>query len=176
MRNLTLSDNAVEWLISCCEDNEEKLIRAGLCSKDNHETRLLETTSRAHWETFRCTTPHNELLTCVYSYVPDKLTGLLESLSAVLAAVCEAAAVDVLLVIPGTGRQGPAREEKHTKVIHARNVQHLSTWHSAGISLVILTCFAFFFYSFFLNTLKLSTHEIRYETLLCRCTWLVPGS
>lgn len=115
---------------------------------------------------------NNELLTCVYSYVPDKLTGLLESLSAVLAAVCEAAAVDVLLVIPGTGRQRPAREETHTKVIHARNVQHVSTWHSAGISLVILTCFSFSF----LNILQLSTHEIRYETLLCRCTSLVPGS
>lgn len=46
-------------------------------------------------------------ITCVYSYVPHELTGLFESLSAVLAAVCKAAAVDVLLVIPGAGRERP---------------------------------------------------------------------
>lgn len=50
---------------------------------------------------------HPATITCVYSYVPHELTGLLESLSAVLAAVCEAAAVDVLLVIPGAGRKRP---------------------------------------------------------------------
>lgn len=52
----------------------------------------------------------------MYSYVPDKLTGLLESLSAVLAAVCKATAVDVLLVIPGAGRKRPVGRKQRTLV------------------------------------------------------------
>lgn len=43
----------------------------------------------------------------MYSYVPNQLTGLLESLSAVMAAVCEATAVNVFLVVSGTGGEGP---------------------------------------------------------------------
>lgn len=117
--------------------------------------------SRAHWENFPCAAfwkfslrhpVNNELLTCVYSYVPDKLTGLLESLPAVFTVVCKAAAVDVLLVVPGAGRQRPAREETHTEVIHARNAQQL-----------------------FLNILQLSTYEIKYETLVCRRNKVASG-
>lgn len=47
-------------------------------------------------------------LTCVYSYVSDKLAGLFESLPAVVAAVGEAAAVDAFLVVSGTRAERPA--------------------------------------------------------------------
>lgn len=43
----------------------------------------------------------------MYPYVPYKLTGLFESLSAVMAAVREPAAVDVFLVVSGTRCEGP---------------------------------------------------------------------
>lgn len=66
---------------------------------------------------------HDKLLTCVYSYVPDKLTGLLESLSTMLAAVCEAAAIDVLLVIPGARRERPVGEGTMATVIDVRTVK-----------------------------------------------------
>ena len=42
-------------------------------------------------------------LTSVYSYVADQLAGLLEGLPAVVTAVCEAAPIDVFLVVPGVG-------------------------------------------------------------------------
>lgn len=60
-------------------------------------------------------------LTCVYSYVPNKLAGLFESLSAVMAAVCEPTAVNVFLVVSGTRGEGPV-EGVNTKV---------SNWSSA---------------------------------------------
>lgn len=72
-------------------------------------------------------------ITCVYSYVPDKLTGFLESLSTVLAAVRKAAPVDVLLVIPGAGRERPVGK----KQTYAKNMQHLSIWSSVGFISVI---------------------------------------
>ncbi len=43
----------------------------------------------------------------MYSYVPDKLAGLFESLSTVMAAVCEPTAVDVFLVVSGCGAERP---------------------------------------------------------------------
>lgn len=49
----------------------------------------------------------NMSLTGVYSYVPNKLAGLFESLSTVKAAVCEPTAVNVFLVVSGTRSEGP---------------------------------------------------------------------
>lgn len=46
-------------------------------------------------------------LTCVYPDVPNELAGLFEGLSAVMAAVGEATAVDVFLVVSGTRSEGP---------------------------------------------------------------------
>lgn len=45
--------------------------------------------------------------TCVYPDVPNELAGLFEGLSTVVAAVGEAAAVNVFLVISGTRSEGP---------------------------------------------------------------------
>lgn len=55
-------------------------------------------------------------LTCVYSYVPNKLAGLFKSLSAVVAAVCEPTAVNVFLVVSGTRGERPVEE------VNTRNV------------------------------------------------------
>ena len=46
----------------------------------------------------------------MYSYVSDELAGFLESLSTVMAAVCEAAAIYVFLVISGTGGERPEKD------------------------------------------------------------------
>lgn len=43
----------------------------------------------------------------MYPDVPNELAGLFEGLPAVMAAVGEAAAVDVFLVVSGTGSEGP---------------------------------------------------------------------
>lgn len=51
----------------------------------------------------------------MYSYVPDKLAGLFEGLSAVMAAVCEPAAIDVFLVVSGARGERPLKK-KHTKI------------------------------------------------------------
>lgn len=48
-------------------------------------------------------------LTCVYSYVSDKLAGLFESLSAMMAAVCESTTVDVFLVVSGARGKRPVK-------------------------------------------------------------------
>lgn len=44
--------------------------------------------------------------------VPHKLAGLFEGLAAVMAAVGEATAVDVFLVVSGTRSEGPAEEQQ----------------------------------------------------------------
>lgn len=64
-------------------------------------------------------------LTGVYSYVPDKLAGLFESLSAVIAAVGEPTAVDVFLVVSGT------RGERPVEGVN----KPASDWTSAKVSL-----------------------------------------
>lgn len=43
----------------------------------------------------------------MYSYVSDKLAGLFESLSAMMAAVCEPTAVNVFFVVSGTRGERP---------------------------------------------------------------------
>lgn len=43
------------------------------------------------------------------SYVSNKLAGLFESLSTVMAAVCEPTAVDVFLVVSGSGGERPVK-------------------------------------------------------------------
>ena len=51
----------------------------------------------------------------MYSYVPDELAGLFESLFTVLAAVCERTAVNVFLVVSGTTAERPVEGENTTK-------------------------------------------------------------
>lgn len=51
-------------------------------------------------------------LTCVYSYVSDKLAGLFESFSTMMAAVCEPATVNVFLVVSGTRIERPVERVK----------------------------------------------------------------
>lgn len=47
----------------------------------------------------------------MYPDVPHKLAGLFEGLSAVMAAVGEATAVNVFLVVSGTRSEGPVEEQ-----------------------------------------------------------------
>ena len=53
----------------------------------------------------------------MYSYVPNKLAGLFESFSTVMAAVCEPTAVDVFLVVSGTSGEWPGEG------VNTRNVK-----------------------------------------------------
>lgn len=48
----------------------------------------------------------------MYSYVSDKLAGLFESFSTMMAAVCEPATVNVFLVVSGTRIERPVERVK----------------------------------------------------------------
>lgn len=67
-------------------------------------------------------------LTCVYSYVPNKLAGLFESLSTVMAAVCEPTAINVFLVVSGTRGERPVEgvKKKGQLVLHTMNSQMIT--------------------------------------------------
>lgn len=74
----------------------------------------------------------------MYSYVSDKLAGLLESLSTVMAAVREPAAVNVFLVVSGTRGERPVEgvNIKNVKLVlgEARQVYLNSTFRQQGSS------------------------------------------
>lgn len=59
----------------------------------------------------------------MYSYVPNKLAGLLESLPTVMAVVCEPTAVNVFLVVSGTRAERPAEgvNTKNVKLVLHRS-------------------------------------------------------